>query len=76
MLSLLVSKKAKGLFHKAISQSGYTTSISPEKAYRQSKSSPTSEHTSQKIVNKLLEKTGLKSKKISLIQRLEKYLKN
>ena len=29
VLSLLVSKKAKGLFHKAISQSGYTSSISP-----------------------------------------------
>ena len=28
VLSLLVSKKAKGLFHKAISMSGYTTSIS------------------------------------------------
>ena len=61
VLSLLVSKKAKGLFHKAISQSGYTTSISQEKAYRQSKSSPTSEHTSWKIVNKVLDKAGLKS---------------
>ena len=61
VLSLLVSKKAKGLFHKAISQSGYTTSISPEKAYSQSKSSPTSEHTSHKIVKKVLDKTGLKS---------------
>ena len=61
VLSLLVSKKAKGLFHKAISQSGYTTSISPEKAYSQSKSSPTSEHTSWKIVNKILDKAGLQS---------------
>ena len=61
VLSLLVSKKAKGLFHKAISQSGYTTSISPEKAYSQSKSSPTSEHTSHKIVKKVLDKAGLKS---------------
>ena len=61
VLSLLVSKKAKGLFHKAISQSGYTTSISPEKAYSQSKSSATSEHTSSKIVNKVLDKAGLKS---------------
>ncbi|MDB9959449.1 carboxylesterase family protein [Gammaproteobacteria bacterium] len=61
VLSLLVSKKAKGLFHKAISQSGYTTSISPEKAYSQSKSSPTSEHTSSKIVNKVLDKAGIKS---------------
>ena len=61
VLSLLVSKKAKGLFHKAISQSGYTTSISPEKAYSQNKYSPTSEHTSWKIVNKVLDKAGLKS---------------
>jgi para-nitrobenzyl esterase len=61
VLSLLVSEKAKGLFHKAISQSGYTTSISPEKAYSQSKSSATSEHTSWKIVNKVLDKAGLKS---------------
>jgi para-nitrobenzyl esterase len=63
VLSLLVSKKAKGLFHKAISQSGYTTSITLEKAYRQSKSSPTSEHTSWKIVNKILQKTESLSQK-------------
>jgi para-nitrobenzyl esterase len=61
VLSLLASKKAKGLFHKAISQSGYTTSISTDKSYRQDKSSPTSEHTSWKIVNKVLGKAGLKS---------------
>jgi para-nitrobenzyl esterase len=61
VLSLLASKKAKGLFHKAISQSGYTTSISQEKAYRQSKASPTSEHTSQKIVNKVLDKAGIQA---------------
>ena len=75
VLSLLVSKKAKGLFHKAISQSGYTTSISQEKAYRQSKSSPTSEHTSQKIVNKLLEKAGLKSQKDLSNTEVRKILK-
>jgi len=63
VLSLLASKKAKGLFHKAISQSGYTTSISTEKAYRQDMSSPTSEHTSWKIVNKVLEKAKLPSQK-------------
>jgi len=61
VLSLLASKKAKGLFHKAISQSGYTTSISRQQAYRQDISSPTSEHTSWKIVNKVLDKVGLKS---------------
>ena len=56
VLSLLASKKAKGLFHKAISQSGYTSSISQKKAYSQSKASSTSNHTSQKIVNKVLER--------------------
>jgi para-nitrobenzyl esterase len=61
VLSLLASKKAKGLFHKAISQSGYTTSISRQQAYRQDISSPTSEHTSWKIVNKVLEKAELPS---------------
>ena len=33
VFSLLVSPQAKGLFHKAISQSGYTTSVSYETAY-------------------------------------------
>jgi para-nitrobenzyl esterase len=59
VLSLLASKKAKGLFHKAISQSGYTTSISPEMAYKQEKFSATSDHTSWKIVNKILDKAKL-----------------
>ena len=35
VLSLLVSPLAKGLFHKAISQSGYTTSISTDYAFKQ-----------------------------------------
>ena len=61
VFSLLASKKAEGLFHKAISQSGYTTSISIQKAYRQDKTSPTSEHTSWKIVDKVLEKAKLPS---------------
>ena len=46
VLSLLVSNKAEGLFHKAISMSGYTTSISPQDAYKQNKKSSTSSHTS------------------------------
>ena len=46
VLSLLVSPLAKGLFHKAISQSGYTTSISAQKAYKQSEYSDTSANTS------------------------------
>jgi para-nitrobenzyl esterase len=63
VLSLIASVKAKGLFHKAISQSGYTTSISTQKAFRQDEPSPTSEHTSWKIVNKVLEKGKLPSQK-------------
>ncbi|MDC1443510.1 carboxylesterase family protein [Gammaproteobacteria bacterium] len=56
VLSLLVSNKAKGLFHKAISQSGYTTSITRKNAYKQEIASSTFEHTSWKIVNKILSK--------------------
>ncbi|MDC0006014.1 carboxylesterase family protein [Gammaproteobacteria bacterium] len=75
VLSLLASKKAKGLFHKAISQSGYTTSISQEKAYSQIKASPTSEHTSQKIVNKVLDKAGIQSQNDLSNPEIRKILK-
>ena len=75
VLSLLASKKAKGLFHKAISQSGYTTSISQEKAYKQSKGSPTSEHTSQKIVKKVLDKAGIQSQNDLSNTEIRKILK-
>ena len=54
VLSLLVSPLAKGLFHKAISQSGYTTSISTNHAFKQSKKSDTSENTSSEFVKKIL----------------------
>ncbi len=54
VLSLLVSNKAKGLFHKAISMSGYTESISPEDAYRPKKQSPTSNYSSWAVVNKII----------------------
>ncbi len=59
VFSLLVSKQSKGLFHKAISMSGYTTSISPEKAYKQNKKSSTFAHTSSEIVNKIIQKKEL-----------------
>tara|TARA_A100001015_G_C15004680_1_gene720108 strand:+ start:96 stop:1868 length:1773 start_codon:yes stop_codon:yes gene_type:complete len=52
--SLIASKKAKGLFHKAIAMSGYTTSISPQKAYKQDKRSSTSDFTSKKVVHQLI----------------------
>ena len=61
--SLLVSKNAKGLFHKAISMSGYTTSISSKNAYKQNKYSATSDYTSWEVVNKIIkedqEKIGM-----------------
>mgnify|MGYP003338250016 CR=1 FL=1 len=38
VLSLLIAPQAKGLFHKAISQSGYTTSVSKENAFIKKKS--------------------------------------
>ena len=56
VLSLLVSPLAKGLFHKAISQSGYTTSISPKKAFKQTEYSDTSANTSSEFVKKTLSK--------------------
>jgi len=56
VFSLLASKKAKGLFHKSIAQSGYTTSVSPEKSYKQEIKSSTSSYTSWKIVNKILKR--------------------
>ena len=55
VLSLLVSKKAKGLFHKAISMSGYTESISLENAYKQKNQSPTSNYSTWEDVNKIVE---------------------
>ncbi len=54
VLSLLVSNKSRGLFNKAISMSGYTTSIDPIDAFKQDKESSTSSHTSSEIVKKIL----------------------
>ena len=54
VFSLLVSDKAKGIFHKAISMSGYTTSISPKDAYFQKDKSSTSSHTSSEIIKKII----------------------
>ena len=55
VLSLIVSNKAKGLFHKAISMSGYTESISFENAYKQKNQSPTSNYSTWEVVNKIVE---------------------
>jgi len=76
VLSLLVAKQAKGLFHKAISQSGYTTTYSKQQAYKQINESTTSEHTSWNIVNKII-----KDNKLNIVQednniQVRKLLKN
>ena len=54
VLSLLVSPQAKGLFHKAISQSGYTTSVSTHQAFVIEKTHPTFNHTSNEVVKRLV----------------------
>ena len=65
VFSLLVSDKSKGLFHKAISMSGYTTSISTKDAYVQKDKSSTSSHTSSEIVKKIIEKLPNKKESYS-----------
>ncbi len=56
VLSLLASKKAGGLFNKAISMSGYTTSISPENAHDPKSYSSTSNYSSSQVVQRLSKK--------------------
>ena len=51
----MVSQQANGLFHKAISMSGYTTTISQEKSFKQDKYSSTSDFSSWNIVNMILD---------------------
>jgi para-nitrobenzyl esterase len=62
VLSLIVAPQAKGLFHKAISQSGYTTSVSKKHAYINHIDNPTFNHTSNEVVKRLIPN----SEKISL----------
>tara|TARA_B100000963_G_scaffold355287_1_gene373225 strand:+ start:667 stop:2445 length:1779 start_codon:yes stop_codon:yes gene_type:complete len=59
VLSLLVAKQAKGLFHKAISMSGYTTTISTKDAYNPRKESSTSNYSSSNVVRNLYKKLDL-----------------
>jgi para-nitrobenzyl esterase len=53
VLSLLVSPQANGLFHKAISQSGYTTSVSYEEAYGLKSTTSNLTHASHNVVSRL-----------------------
>ena len=54
VLSLMVSPQAKGLFNKAISQSGYTTSVSTSEAFAIDETHPTFNHTSNEVVKRLI----------------------
>ena len=65
VFSLLVSDKAKGLFHRAISMSGYTTSINPSDAFKQYKKSSTSSYTSSEVVKKIIKDLPKNDKKYS-----------
>ncbi len=76
VLSLLVSSQAKGLFHKAISQSGYTTSYSKEEALKPNNSSSTSKHSSWNIVNKILKEKSLNFSQSEDIKKVRKLLKD
>jgi len=65
VLSLLVAPQAKGLFQKAISQSGYTTSVSKQNAFiNDDDDDPTFRHTSNEVVKRLI----LNSDKISSLE--------
>ena len=66
VFSLLASQKAKGLFHKAISQSGYTTTIQKDLAYKQDIYSSTSSYTSFSVVNKVLEAKEINREQVSM----------
>ena len=70
----MVSKQAKGLFHKAIVQSA-TTSYEKE-AYKQTNKASTSKHTSWNIINQII-----KDKSLNIIQednntKIKNLLKN
>ena len=75
VLSLLVAPQAKGLFHKAISQSGYTTSYSKDDAFKQSKESSSSSHTSSSIVNQIINNKSIKLKEKNNTTRIREILK-
>ncbi len=61
VLSLLATNKAKGLFDKAISMSGYTTSISTQDAFNPKNESSTSNYSSNMVVGKLIDQHDIDS---------------
>ncbi|MDG0971953.1 MAG: carboxylesterase family protein [Porticoccaceae bacterium] len=69
-LALLASPLSKGLFHKAISQSGYTTSAPLDDAYNHNNGNPLVGRGSWQIVNKILEKPQSQYSEAELRMRL------
>lgn len=69
-LALLASPLSKGLFHKAISQSGYTTSAPPEEAYNRDNGNPLVKRGSWQIVNKIVTKPQSEYSHVQLRERL------
>ena len=69
VLSLLVTKQSKGLFHKAISMSGYTESTSKQDSYRQNEKSFQSTHTSWSVVNRILKDLNYEKKQDELSKK-------
>ncbi len=51
--ALLVSPQADGLFHRAIAQSGYTTTVSPRQAFNREREFPQLDRGSWELVNAL-----------------------
>ena len=70
VLSLLVAPQARGLFHKAISQSGYTKSSSLENAYKSEHFNQEKTSDSWTVFNKYIAQNGLKEniQKASIFQ--------
>ena len=67
VFSLLVASQARGLFQKAISQSGYTTSVSVENAYKQTNKESAFSHTSKTVVDSLINSRKLTKLEINKI---------
>ena len=76
VLSLLIAKQAKGLFHKAITQSGYTTTYSKQEAFKPTNKSSTFEHASWNIVNRIVKEKSLKNTQEDNNVQIRNLLKN
>lgn len=69
--ALLASPLSNGLFHKAISQSGYTTSAPLEEAFNRNNGNPLVKRGSWQIVNKILENPQSQYSDSELRERLK-----